>query len=1820
MTATVVVVPSSAKAVIYYERDGYYARNDPEHRQASFWYGDAAKALGLRAHVHPSRFEAVLSGYVPGTDLRLGRMREGQHEHRPGWDITFSAPKSVSLEALVMGDRRVIRAHDEAVRATLDFVEAKLLQTRGWDPATRRRPRVSANGMVVAGFRHLASRDQDPQLHTHCVLANMTRTASGEWRSVEPTRIRRSQKLIGAYYRNELARRLQALGMAVVPRMVGPVPGFELAGYERSFIDAFSGRRRAILEYMEQKELPYTAENTQKAALRTRRRKEDRTLADLVPEWRARAKALGLVRQRTALRPPRPLDPLTGERVRVPRVPAPNLPGNEIRSQKRAPALPALPRQPRDGAAVGAEARPTGAGFRAPAELSLKPERGVLEAVARAVAHVAERRTAVPEAEIRAVALGHAPGRYTLAEVDAAIARLVRDGELIEVERRGMDRAFVTDRAVKAERRVLASMRAGRGKGMALADADAVEARLGASRLTLGQREAVRTVLLSNDLVIGVQGHAGSGKTTMLREVKELLGDTRAADTRAADTRAAERKIQGLAPSAVAARVLAREAGIPTRTLQYFLTRFGDLSDPARLARARAEYGRGVLAVDEASMIGNVRADALLRIARALKVARVVLVGDTKQLKAVDAGQPFRLLQKAGMATATMKEVKRQRDPELRAAVGLAREGEPGAAIAELGNRVREAPPEELGLEAGRRWLALAPEHRADTLILAPTHAVCRQANDTVREGLAEEGVLRGRTLAVERLVNRRLTRALASDIRSYEPGDTVVFHRDVFGCCANDVCIVMGHDDGKVVLAHPDGERRFRPSGNASRYLGLYDTERIELRAGDRIRWTRNRKAPLARGKHPQAPDLVNGGEAEIVEIGYKRVRFREGDREFSLALGDPQLRHLDHAYCSTVHSAQGRTARGAIAVLDAGGWVDPELFHVELSRVSEAFLLLTDDREALIERLEAQDWSEEGALEALGIDLSEPPVVDPEEFAALAADWRALLREGEETNTLPFFLTGYRDVMARAAALAQIEDLPEDMRRFTGTMLAEHEGHLGRDREVRGLVERVRDHWRRWPELGWVASAQGLPIEELAEHDTWREEGAALLEAGRSLVEADGEAARRVVVHHLHAMPGARAGLQEAVKALERTRLLDDAERFERAWHALREGAAQVGVPELQAPGHRQVAELGKSLEAAEGIDAHVRLAVAEWRKIDLAQVALAEEVRTLPGRIAAWRERHAELAQDEPGGLDPKHPVRRAWREEGGALEAEAGDMLRPEDAHAPHLAAVEGQRAGIRQAEEEARDALRDDRRRAFGWLTKEVNRQKREARTEAFHVPRYGELVAQAEALSAQAALPARTQEVVASWLDYHTRCETICEEIRDWPARVAELTADCPERPATLDALRDWRKRAESMIAEARAMLAKKGTHVPHLAAMPDERGELVKAKSSLESALLPVEAEELRRDWRAHVSRATTAHAHPLYVVGHTELIDRLQKLRDQPAVTALPATELAQIDSILGEAQRQNRALSHVKEFLAQIEPCRTRLQQLNELAHTQRVKLRDVPSYNEWHDTAERLLVAGKVVVDDHKTYGACLNHTFQAWMDVHASIRQLEIALGRDTSSLRHQQPELYLQPITRPVPTLDEAKEADASYRRLRDQWHKHMALAETDRLHPYEIQGYAPLIDAMREICDRPHLDATARYALDAVLDQHDLIEQARADIDRYLDDTARAFRSLENLKDVAERFSSLGVQLEDIGSYQEWKERAQELAASGEAMLADLQRYGIHLKENSDLAHRIHADVQRLNDAIGRDDTSIGRERHQSPSEDEKTAERLSRRRGIKP
>ena len=904
MVATVTRLKAAATTVHYFEVDGYYAKNDPEHRKASSWHGEAAALLGLHGSVKPKRFEDVLAGYVPGTELRLGRLRDGEHQHRPGVDVTFSAPKSVSLEALVYAApktrARVVRAHDEAVSATLGFIETELLQTRSYEPETGRRPRVQADGMVAATFRHLASRNLDPQLHSHAVIANMTRGRDGDWRSAEFTAVERSKLLIGAYYRNELRTRLEGIGYATVPTLVGRMPGFEIAGYQRPMLDAFSTRRRELLDYIQERGWENTPARTQQAALYTRRRKAEPERQVLHETWQERAREFGPARDRDTAR---------------------------SRNGVRASASP---------------------------QSELRAPPSALSVVRRAVEHLEERRTVFSANDLRAWALAHGGGWHSLEALDAGIKQLRRDGHLIEVTARRADLAFVTDRARNAERDIIAGMRAGLDAGRSLVPEAKVEADLDEAGLNSGQRDAARTILLSPHRTVGVQGHAGSGKTTMLRAVRELAGENR---------------IVGLAPSASAVHVMAGEADIPARTLQGFLTRYRDVGDgiapPEKTEEARKALGGSVLILDEASMVGTVQMRALTRIAAQTDVARLALIGDRRQLRSVEAGQPFGLLQDAGMPTARMDEMVRQRDADLRQAVLHMVADEPRMAVEELGNGVLETESDELGRKAAQLWLDLDPGLRDGTAILAPTHELRAEMNEAIRQGLEDKGVLHGPTLEIERYVNLHLTRSQKGEVANYRPGDVAVFHHDVYGvkARAGDACrVIEAQDDGRVLLAHPDGrERRIDPAGYIRYRLDLYETRPMVLRAGDRVRWTRN---DAARG-------LINGEQARVLSIGPVNVRIETQDgREIAMTRDDPQLHHLDHAYSSTVHAAQGLTCDRVIAVLDTdrGAPADQAMFYVELTRARDNVVLLTDDREALIEALETAPAEELSVLRAIG------------------------------------------------------------------------------------------------------------------------------------------------------------------------------------------------------------------------------------------------------------------------------------------------------------------------------------------------------------------------------------------------------------------------------------------------------------------------------------------------------------------------------------------------------------------------------------------------------------------------------------------------------------------------------------------------------------------------------------------------------------------------------------------------------------------------------------------------------------------------------------
>ena len=389
-------------------------------------------------------------------------------------------------------------------------------------------------------------------------------------------------------------------------------------------------------------------------------------------------------------------------------------------------------------------------------------------------------------ADLLAAVPAREPGAVTVEAAERAIAALERDGGLHAA--RGLDhgRHWTTDAAMARESETIALMRADQGAERTIMRGWIAETKLRKGRLNEGQKEAVKMVLASKDRVIGVQGYAGTGKTTMLTRLRVLAGSR-------------GYRALGLAPSASAANTLGNESRIESETLQRFLARHAGIVEGRGTARGfrnlRAQFSKTVLVVDESSLASSEQMRGLLKAATALRVPRVVLVGDEKQLGAVEAGKPFAQLRRAGMQTVVMEEIRRQRDAALKEAVRARLAGEVKTAFAKLGDRVMQIERDGLGVETALRWLNLPPRERAATGVIAPTRALRDEINATIREGLVAEGAVSGPAHRGEKLVSRGMTREEMAVASNYAVGDTVIFNRlyKTLGVEAGDERTVTG-------------------------------------------------------------------------------------------------------------------------------------------------------------------------------------------------------------------------------------------------------------------------------------------------------------------------------------------------------------------------------------------------------------------------------------------------------------------------------------------------------------------------------------------------------------------------------------------------------------------------------------------------------------------------------------------------------------------------------------------------------------------------------------------------------------------------------------------------------------------------------------------------------------------------------------------------------------------------------------------------------------------------------------------------------------------
>src|SRR3989449_559069 len=238
-------------------RENYYTRGDQIRGE---WHGRLAEQWGLRGEVREEHFARLSEGQHPMTGEQLVRHqtareyvnRRGEKvspmEHRAGWDATFSAPKSVSLTALVGGDERVREAHRESVGVALDELERYVQARIGGN-----HPAETTGKWVAARFEHDSARPVDgyaaPQLHTHVVFFNLTETDDGKNHAIQPQELYKTQQYATAVYQAELGYRLKQLGYEIE---AGKNSAPEIKGYSQEYLEVSSPRSRQIREHLKE--------------------------------------------------------------------------------------------------------------------------------------------------------------------------------------------------------------------------------------------------------------------------------------------------------------------------------------------------------------------------------------------------------------------------------------------------------------------------------------------------------------------------------------------------------------------------------------------------------------------------------------------------------------------------------------------------------------------------------------------------------------------------------------------------------------------------------------------------------------------------------------------------------------------------------------------------------------------------------------------------------------------------------------------------------------------------------------------------------------------------------------------------------------------------------------------------------------------------------------------------------------------------------------------------------------------------------------------------------------------------------------------------------------------------------------------------------------------------------------------------------------------------------------------------------------------------------------------------------------------------------
>jgi ATP-dependent exoDNAse (exonuclease V) alpha subunit len=556
--------------------------------------------------------------------------------------------------------------------------------------------------------------------------------------------------------------------------------------------------------------------------------------------------------------------------------------------------------------------------------------------------HLSERQSVFERTDLLRFSLEASVGSAGVKDVRDAIQEAEQADSLIAVGQHRM----TTFGALQREAETVWTMERGQGVVEPILSPGRTREALQESNLTAGQADAAEFILTTTNRFVGVEGKAGTGKTTMVRTVQELASDE-------------GYRLQGLAPSAAAARQLEEQGGIPSQTVSSFLAE--------RATESRDVQGRPsktLYLVDESSMLSTRQVADLTRRTEQ-EDSRMVFLGDRQQLAAIEAGKPFAVLIDRGMAHTEMSEILRQEDESLKSVVEQTIDGRMLEAVAQLDEegRISEIADRETRLNAvDKAYFEQSQDRQREVLVLTGSRADQQYLNGAIREQLVEQGTVNGPAVSADILMSQNMTKAQARNAESYSSGDVIRFGKTYtqLGVEKGEYARVESINREKhhvALLMERDGRSvTWQPEKTVVTEASQV-TQR-EVQAGDQIRWTRN---------DPER-DRRNGETARVVAInkdGRSAIVETRGSQQH---LEFQSERHFEYGYSSTVHSSQGRTTDATVYHIDStqGRITGKESWYVGISRARQEVQIYTDDRAALPGAV-AQSHQQESSIEAV-------------------------------------------------------------------------------------------------------------------------------------------------------------------------------------------------------------------------------------------------------------------------------------------------------------------------------------------------------------------------------------------------------------------------------------------------------------------------------------------------------------------------------------------------------------------------------------------------------------------------------------------------------------------------------------------------------------------------------------------------------------------------------------------------------------------------------------------------------------------------------------